>query len=135
MAVRARVLCIAFIAALVTPLEMPAEGCGSAAFDGTQHTLLPHGQRAGMCPAKLVAMGAHNVGDFQWGPHKPDAALLLRIKDGVREQIQWAGGGADGAGSQAKVACRRGKAAVTQQKLDLAEVGSGFEEMNGIGVS
>jgi hypothetical protein len=69
MAVRARVVCIAFVAALVAPLEMPAERRGAAAFDGTQHTLLPHGQRFGMRPAKLVAMGAHNVGDFQCRPH------------------------------------------------------------------
>ena len=122
------------MAALVTALEMPAEGGGTAAFDGTQYPLLPHGQRTGMCLAKLVAMGAHNIGDFQCGPQQTGAALLLRIKDGVREQIQWAGSGADGAGRQAKVACRRGEAAMSQQKLDLAEVGSGFEEMDGIGV-
>ena len=45
----------------------------------------------------------------------------------LKEQIQWAGGSADGAGRKAEVARRRGKTAVTQQKLDSAEVSSGFE--------
>ena len=61
------------MAALVAALEMAAERCRAAAFDGTQHALLPHGQRLGMRPAKLVAMGAHNVGDFQCGPHEEGA--------------------------------------------------------------
>lgn len=135
MAVRAGVVCVTFVPAVVALLEMPAECGGAAAFDGAQRTLLPHGHRLGMPPAKLVAMGAHNIGDFQRGPHEKDGALLLGINDGVREEIQWAGCGADGTGSQAKVACRRGKAAVTQQKLDFAEVGSSFEQMYGIGMA
>jgi hypothetical protein len=57
------------MAPFVAPLEMPAERRCAAAFDGTQHTLLPRGQRFGMRPAKLVAMGAHNVGDFQGRSH------------------------------------------------------------------
>ena len=80
----ARVVCIAFVAALVAPLEMPAECRRAAAFDGTQHALLPHVQGLGMRPAKLVAVGAHNVGDFQCRSHEEDD-LQLRINDGVRE--------------------------------------------------
>ena len=34
--------------------------------------------------SKGVAMGAHNIGDFQCGPHK-NARLRLGIQDGVRE--------------------------------------------------
>ena len=74
MPVRARVVCVTLMAALVAPLEMAAERRGAAAFDGTQHALLPRGQRLGMRPAKLVAMGAHNVGDFQYGPHEEEGA-------------------------------------------------------------
>jgi hypothetical protein len=33
---------------------------------------LPHGQSLGMRPAILVAVGAHNVGDFQCRPHEVD---------------------------------------------------------------
>ena len=39
----ARVVCVAFVAALVTLFEMAAECRGTATFDGTQYTLLPHG--------------------------------------------------------------------------------------------
>ena len=85
MTVRARVVCVAFVATLVALLEMPAERRGAAAFDGTQHALLPHGQRLGVCPAKLVAMGAHNVGDFECRPHEEAAVLRLGINDGIRE--------------------------------------------------
>ena len=75
---KAGVVGVAFVAALVALLEMAAERRGAAAFDGTQHTLLPHGQRFGMRSAKLVAMGAHNIGDFQCRPHEEDGDLRLR---------------------------------------------------------
>ena len=58
-------------------------GC-AAAFDGLQHTFLSHRQRLGMRLAKRLAMGAHNVSNFQCRPHK-NARLLLGILDGVRE--------------------------------------------------
>jgi hypothetical protein len=80
----ARVVCVTFVATLVALLEMPAERRCAAAFDGTQHALLPHGQGLGMRPAKLVAVGAHNVGDFQCRSHEEDG-LRLSIHDGVRE--------------------------------------------------
>jgi hypothetical protein len=74
MAVRARLVCVALVAALITLLEVSAEGGGTAVFDGLQHTPLPHGQTAVMRSAKLVAMGAHDIGDFQCGPHGRMAA-------------------------------------------------------------
>jgi hypothetical protein len=61
------------VAALVAPFQVTAERRGTAAFDGTQYTLLPGGQRPGMRPAKLVAMDAHDVGDFQCRPHEDGA--------------------------------------------------------------
>src|ERR1035437_235093 len=76
MAIGARVVCVALVATLVALLEMPAERRCATAFDGTQHTLLPYGQGLGMRPAKLVAMGAHNVGDFEFGPHEEDGPTI-----------------------------------------------------------
>jgi hypothetical protein len=67
------------VAALVAAFQVTAERGGAAAFDGAQHTLLPGGQRPGMRPAKLVAMGAHNVGDFQCRPHEDGAYSLGSI--------------------------------------------------------
>jgi hypothetical protein len=73
------------VAALIASLEMAAESCGAAAFDGTQHTLLAGGQRRGVLLAKLVAVRAHNVGYFQGRPHEQMSGLRLRIQDRVRE--------------------------------------------------
>jgi hypothetical protein len=84
MAIRARVVCVAFVPALVALLKMSAERRGAAAFNGAQHMLLPHRQRLGMRPAKLVAMGTHNIGDFQRRSHEEDD-LRLRVNDRVRE--------------------------------------------------
>jgi len=58
------------MAALIAALQMAAQrGCATA-FDGMQYTLLSHRQRLGVCLAKLLAMGAHDVGDFQRRPHE-----------------------------------------------------------------
>jgi hypothetical protein len=44
--------------------------------------------------AKLIAVGAHDIGDFQERPHGRGSGLGFGIDDG--QQIQWAGGGTDG---------------------------------------
>ena len=72
------------MAALVAALEMAAERRRAAAFDGMQHALLPDRQRCGMRSAKLVAVGAHNVGDFQCRPHKTNSGLFWGVTNGVR---------------------------------------------------
>ena len=69
MPIGARVVGIAFVAALVTSFQMTAELCGASQFDRAQHPLLLGGQRSGMRLAKLVAVGAHDIGDFQGRPH------------------------------------------------------------------
>jgi len=61
--------CIPFMAALVTSFQMTAESRGATQFDRAQNPLLPRGQRSRMRLAKLVAVGAHDVGDFQGRPH------------------------------------------------------------------
>jgi hypothetical protein len=85
MAVRARIVGVAFVAAFIASLEMAAENCGAAAFDGTQHTFLADGQRRSVLLAKLVAVRAHDIGYFQGGPHEWMGGLRLRIQDRVRE--------------------------------------------------
>ena len=68
-AIRARVICIPFVAALVTSFQMTAERRGATQFDRAQHSLLLPGQRSSMCLAKLLAVRAHDIGDFQNRPH------------------------------------------------------------------
>jgi hypothetical protein len=41
-----------------------------AGFYGAQYAFLHGGQRSSMRLAKLVAMGAHNIGDFEGWPHE-----------------------------------------------------------------
>jgi len=57
------------VAALVTSFQVTAERRGATQFDRAQHPLLLRGQRSRMRLAKLVAMGAHDIGDFQGRPH------------------------------------------------------------------
>ena len=115
---KARVVCVAFVAALVAPFEMTAERRGAAAFDGAQHTLLPRGQRSRHALGETRRHGRAQCRRLPVSAAPEDDALRFGINDGVREQIQWAGGGADRAGSQAEIAGRGG-----QDCGDPAEVG------------
>jgi hypothetical protein len=73
MSVGARVVCVSFVAALVTSFQVTAERRGATQLDRAQYPLLPRGQRSGMCLAKLVAVGTHDIGDFQRRPHREAA--------------------------------------------------------------
>jgi hypothetical protein len=92
--------------------QMAAQfGC-AAQFYGAQYALLANRQRGG---------------EFQCRPHKETGDLLGRIHYRIGQQIQRARCGAHGAGSQEKVACRGGQTAVTEEQLNSAQVGPGFE--------
>jgi hypothetical protein len=56
MPIGARVVCVPFVAALVTLFQMTAERCGATQFDRAQHPLLLSGQRSSMRLAKLGAV-------------------------------------------------------------------------------
>jgi hypothetical protein len=74
MPIRAGIVNVPLVPTLVTPFEMAAQCCRATSFDGTQHPLLCRGQRGSMHSAKLVAMGAHNISDFEGRPHGERAA-------------------------------------------------------------
>ena len=63
-AIGARIIGVALVAALVTLFQMAAERRRPAQFDIAQRPLLARGQRGRMRPAKLLAVGAHYIGDF-----------------------------------------------------------------------
>jgi len=69
MPIGARVVCVPLVAALVTSFQVTAERRGAAQFDRAQHSLLLRGQRSNMRLAKLFAVRAHDIGDFQGRPH------------------------------------------------------------------
>jgi hypothetical protein len=85
-----------------------------------------------MRSAKLIAMGAHNIGDFECRTHH--GALTLRVRSGIGQQIQWAGRGTDRMRGQAQVAGGGGQTAVTEKKLNPAQIGACLQQVYGIGV-
>src|ERR1700681_1898918 len=88
MPIGAGVIGVAFVPALVTALQMAAEGGRATQFDGTQYTLLPSGQRCSVRVAELVAMRTYNIGYFEGRPHGRGAAYCC--------------GGVTGAGSRSR---------------------------------
>jgi hypothetical protein len=85
-----------------------------------------------MRSAKLIAMGAHNIGDFECRTHQ--GALTLRVRSGIGQQIQWAGRGTDRMRGQAQVTGGGGQTAVTEKKLNPAQIGACLQQVYGIGV-
>jgi hypothetical protein len=51
------------------------------------------------------------------------------------EQVQWTRGRAHFAGGDAQVTGGGGQTAMTEQQLDGTDIGSGFQQMDGEGVS
>jgi hypothetical protein len=127
MPIRTGVIGVAFLPALVTAFQMAAQRRGAAQFYGAQYAFLPRRQRGGVRVAKLLAMRTHNIGDFECRPHREAGDLLGKINCGIGQQIQRARGGAHGAGSQVKVACRGGQTAVTEEQLNFTQVGPGLQ--------
>jgi hypothetical protein len=75
------------VAALVTLFQMAAERGAATQFDIAQRPLLSWRQRGSMRSAELVAVGAHDIGDFQGRPHERGCGLGFGIDDGQRQQI------------------------------------------------
>jgi hypothetical protein len=69
MSIRAGIVRVALMTAPITLFQMaPQCGC-STSCDGAEHTFLCRGQGSSMSLAVLIAMSAHNVGEFESGPH------------------------------------------------------------------
>jgi len=122
----ARVVRVSFVAALITSFHMTAEGGCATQFDGAQRPLLTCRQRASMRLAKLGAVGAHDVGDFQGWPHWR-RGLDFWINNGQRKQIQRAGSGANRRRSQPEIAGGGRQTPVPEQKLNSADISPGFK--------
>ena len=108
-------------------LDLATEGGGAAAFDGGHDAALGGGQRGGETLTESLSVVAEDIGHLHFGAgHWADSAgcgrgTLSRGTDGGRHldagQVQVAGGG--------------GEAAMAEQELDSADVGAGFEQVNG----
>jgi hypothetical protein len=129
MAIPARVISIAFVPAFGTPLEMAAQSGRATGCDGTQDTLLCWRQGGSMRLAKFFTMRAHDIGDFESGPHWTRRCGLGLGSSGARtaEEVQGTGGSTNSAGRYTQITGGGRKAAVTQQNLNRPQVGAGFE--------
>jgi hypothetical protein len=136
MPIAARVISIPFMPALVAPFEVAAESSRATGFEGTQHTLLRGGQRGSVRAAKLLAMGAHDVTDFQSRSHEENQRGLGGGRSGgTAEEIQRTGRRRDRAGRHAQIAGRGRKAAVTQQNLNGPQISTALQQVGGESVA
>ena len=128
MPIRAGVVRVALMPALITALQMTAESGRATGFDSAQHALMSVGQRDSVRLAKLLAMDAHDIGDFEGLPHcVKQRRLGLGGRGRKPEKVQRTGRSANCAGRHSQVARRCREAAVTQQELNLSQIGSAFQ--------
>ena len=105
--------------------------CGAALSRATRRAVHGSCRRSGGTRPPLPACAASLTqrSEMRW-------RRGLRGDDGrSRQQVQRTGGGADLAGGDPKIAGRGGQASVSQQKLDGADIGTGFQQVDGEGVA
>jgi hypothetical protein len=115
MSVAAGVVRVPFVTTLITSLKVTPESRSATGFNGAQHAFVCAGQRGSMRLAKLLAMGAHDVGDFKGRPHgENQCGLGLAGRIVNAEEVQGTGDSANGAGRHPQVAGCGRETAVTQ---------------------
>jgi hypothetical protein len=115
MAIAARAISIAFVPAFGTPLEMAAQSGRATGSGGAQDTLLCWGLRGSMRLAKFFTMGAHDIGNFDSGPHwTTQCGLGLRRSGRTAEEVQGTGGSTNSAGRYTQITGGGRKTAMTQ---------------------
>jgi len=83
----ARVIGVTLVATLVTSFQMAAERGRATQLDIAEYPFLPWRQRGRMRSAELLAVSAHDIGDFQCRPHRRGSGLGFGIDDGQWQQI------------------------------------------------
>jgi len=127
--------------AVVTVLEMAAENSSPADLDRGHGAALRHRERSAMLLTIGFAVAAKHIRHFELRAiHVPELEVLwwsgLGLSDNrLREQIEWAGGGAHLGSGDAQIAGRGSQAAMTKQQLNGAHVGAGFQQMDREGVA
>src|SRR6202008_776456 len=117
--------------AVVTLLEMAAENSGPADFYRGQDAAPRRRKRSAMLLTIGFAVAAKHIRHFKLGAiHVPELEVLWwsglgRSGNRLREQIEWAGGGAHLGSGDAQIAGRGSQAAMTKQQLNGAHVGAG----------
>ena len=141
MAIPARVEGVSLVPALVAALHMAAKSGCPAHFDGGHDAPLPGGHRRAMLFAVGFAIAAEHVRHFQLRTiHDPRRSKMLRrcglgLKGNrARQQVERTRCRTYFAGGDPQIAGRSREAAVAEQQLNRADIGAGFEHVNGEGV-
>ena len=129
------------MAALIAALQVAAESGGPAHLDGSHDAPLRRGHRRAMLFAIGFAVAAEHVRHFQLRTiHEPRRSEVLGRGglglngNRVRQQVERTGCRTYLAGGDPQIAGRSREAAVAEQQLNRADIGAGFEHVNGEGV-
>ena len=121
----------ALMAAVATTLNVTAEGRGAAILD-RPHRLPPRrGQRCAMPVTKSRAEAAEHIRHFHpLAGHENRSSGGHEVRHGWNEdaqQFQRTGRGADGAGGDHEILSGGAQITMTEQQLDGAYIGPGFQ--------
>jgi hypothetical protein len=123
------------MAAVVTLLEMAAENSSPADLNRGHGAALRRGERSAVLLTIGFAVAAKHIRHLKlWAIHVPELEVLWWSGLGLsgnrlREQIERAGGGAHLRSGDAQIAGRGSQTAMTQQQLNGAHVGPGFQKV------
>ena len=121
------------MAAMVTLLQMAAENSSPADLDRGHDTALRRRKRSAVLLTIGFAVAAKHIRHLKlWAIHVPELEVLWWSGLGLsgnrlREQIEWAGGGAHLGSGDAQIAGRGSQAAMTKQQLNGPDVGARLE--------
>ena len=128
---------IAFVAALIAAFEVAAEHGRAAHLDGGHDAPLRHRHRRAMLLSISFSVAAEHVRHFQLRTvHAARRSEVLRRGGcglngyGTREQVERTGCRAHLAGGNPQVAGGGRQTAMAEQKLDGADIGTGFQQVN-----
>ena len=122
----------AAMTAVVTLLDMAAEGGGAALLDGRHHAALRRREGGPGLSPKGVAVAAEDVRHGERGAWHGRRSADVRgaFRYGPWEEVQRTRGRADGGGRDPQVARRGLQAPMPEQELNRAQVGARLEEMD-----
>ena len=121
--------------ALVTLLDVPAEGGGAALLDGRHHAAVRRREGGPDLGPKGIAVAAEHLRHGERGAWHDRSSVddLCAFWDGPWEQIQRTRGRADRGGRDPQVLRRGRQTPMPEQELELdgAQVGAGLKQMDG----
>ena len=119
--------------ALVTLLDVPAEGSGAALLDGRHHAAVRRREGGPDLGPEGIAVAAEHLRHGKRGARHDRSSVddLGAFWDGPWEQIQRTRGRADRGGRDPQVLRRGRQTPMPEQELDGAQVGAGLKQMDG----